>query len=573
MRRTIRKRPAKVLAGIVLAGLAAAWAVGQVLDRHETMGRDSYEVKNMTQKMKTACVGRFLIDLPEDAQIELARPRIDGFEIAASEESYVDFQDRIAAREAQIRSTADRHGSDKNLESVKEIKTVNGLTGKIFVHGRTISEGTQANGLELEHYRYEGVTLEASVHSKGISVDLAAENYDSNSLENLPRLVAQLETNPENLPPAEPAFCIGRAYFRDPLRADQGESVMMVARLPAYPDVEFTLMLAAGTAPDEKGLIERTEESYERLSGSDKMRISTLRSQQRVIGALSGDEVAARVIEENHATVYSFWWEVNGTAEDVMAPHLSFTMDTGKSDHGPVPSSLSEGAAIELWDKVSSSIRARPTEAPREQAAIPTTTPIGTYAWAGEPCPQSGWWECSDGGNGVGVLGGERQHIRQGERMPQALLLPPQALWQKLRGLQPSYESKARTAWKLIDKRARNRLTPAVALAKATVVVPALAPIPCVIGASGVPVGSLIATGLPCPASGWWRCEDANALDGTRWFASGNLLPPATFLIPSRVFGRPASRAVSVERRSTWRLMRPADGLDAPVSDQPGDTV
>lgn len=80
----------------------------------------------MTQKMKTACVGRFLIDLPQDAQIELARPRIDGFEIAATEESYINFHDRMAEREAQIRATPDRHGGDGNLESVKEVKTANG---------------------------------------------------------------------------------------------------------------------------------------------------------------------------------------------------------------------------------------------------------------------------------------------------------------------------------------------------------------------------------------------------------------------------------------------------------------
>ena len=561
MKLSIRKRPARVLAGIVIAGLAAAWAVGQVLDRHVTTGRDRDEVMRMTQKMKTACVGRFLIDLPQDAQIELARPRIDGFEIAATEESYINFHDRMAEREAQIRATPDRHGGDGNLESVKEVKTANGLTGMIFVHGRTVSEGTQANGLELEHYRYEGVTVEASVHGKGISIDLTAENYDPEHIENLPRLVAQLETNPDNQTPAEPAFCIGRAYFRDPLVAEQNESIMMVARLPTYPDIEFTLMLAAGTTPDTKGLLERTAESYERLSAGDKLRVSTLRSNQRTIGTLAGDEVAERVIEENHAIVYSFWWEVIGTADDVMVPHLSFTMDTGKGDHGPVPSSLSEGAAIELWDKISSSIRTRPTEVLREQTAQTAATPIGTYAWAGERCPQSGWWECRDGGNGVSVLGGERQHIRQGERMPQALLLPTQALWQKLRGLQPSFESKSRTAWKLVDKRVRSRVVPALSLAKATVVIPAANLIPCVIEAAGAAVGSLVATGAPCPASGWWRCEDANALDGTRWFARGNLLPPATFVVPSRVFGRSANRTASIERRSAWRLMRVTDVL------------
>jgi len=571
VRRTIRKVPAIALAGIVIAGLAAAWAVAQVMDRHETVGRDRHEVARMTQKMKTACVGRFLIDLPEDAQIELARPRVDGFEIAATEESYINFQDRMAQREAQIKAMPDRHGGDKNLEAVKEVKTASGLIGKIFVHGRTVSEGTQANGLELEHYRHEGVAVEALVHGKGISIDLAAENYDPEYMDSLPRLVAQLEANPNDQAPAEPGFCFGRAYFRDPILADQGESIMMVARLPTYPDVEFTLMLAAGTTPDGKGLLERTAESYENLPASDKMRISTIRANQRTIGMLAGDEVVERVVEENHAIVYSFWWEVTGTEDDVMAPHLSLTMDTGKSSHGPVSSSLSQGAAIELWERISSSIRTRPAEVHRQQAAQPATTPIGAYAWAGERCPQSGWWECSDGGNGVGILGGERQHIRQGDRMPQALLLPPQALWQKLRGLQPSFESKTRTAWRLVDKRSRGRVVPTLALAKATVLAPATNSTPFALDIEPQPVGSLTTTGQPCPANGWWRCEDANALDGTRWFARGTVLPPATFTVPQKVFGRSAHRTASIERRSAWRLMRLADVPELGEPGQSGD--
>jgi hypothetical protein len=74
-----------------------------------------------------------------------------------------------------------------------------------------------------------------------------------------------------------------------------------------------------------------------------------------------------------------------------------------------------------------------------------------------------------------------------------------------------------------------------------------------------VPVGSFAATGLPCPASGWWRCEDPRALDGTRWFASGSLLPSATFAVPAGAFGRSAHSPRSIERRGAWRLVRLAD--------------
>lgn len=165
------------------------------------------------------------------------------------------------------------------------------------------------------------------------------------------------------------------------------------------------------------------------------------------------------------------------------------------------------------------------------------------------------------------MLGGQRQYISKGERMPQALLLPPQTLWEKLRGMQPSYESTTQTSWKLVDKRSRKRVASPLPLARAVPATPA-APAniatagigPSVMEDQGVAVGSFAATGVPCPASGWWRCEDPRALDGARWFARGSLLPSATFAVPPGAFGRSTTEARSIERRGAWRLVRLADG-------------
>jgi hypothetical protein len=110
--------------------------------------------------------------------------------------------------------------------------------------------------------------------------------------------------------------------------------------------------------------------------------------------------------------------------------------------------------------------------------------------------------------------------------MPQTLLPPPQTLWEKARGLQSSFESKAPTGWKLVDKRSRKRVAPAVPLDQAKAVAPSA--IAATADASAVDppsIGSYVTTGTPCPASGWWRCEESHALDGTRWFAQGSLLP------------------------------------------------
>jgi len=157
--------------------------------------------------------------------------------------------------------------------------------------------------------------------------------------------------------------------------------------------------------------------------------------------------------------------------------------------------------------------------------------------------------------------------------MPQALLLPQPTVWQRVRGLQPSYESRSPTRWRLADKRHRPRApvhaAPAAAMTglAAPARVPDLAPLDAsVLGpglatglehgvTSGVTpetdlmphrdalIGSVAPSSAPCPASGWWRCDDSDALDGTRWFAAGSLLPRASF-------------AQRVRRHSSWTLVR-----------------
>jgi hypothetical protein len=73
-----------------------------------------------------------------------------------------------------------------------------------------------------------------------------------------------------------------------------------------------------------------------------------------------------------------------------------------------------------------------------------------------------------------------------------------------------------------------------------------------------VAVGTDARTGEACPASGWWRCSETHALDGTRWFPRGSTLPAATFQVPAGLFGRSAGPEV-IQRRSTWQLMRLAE--------------
>ena len=569
MKRWAQRRPAQLLAGIVLAGLAATWAVGEVLDQQEMTTQDRHEVARMTHKMKTICIGRFLVDMPEETRVSLANARIDGFNVSAFKETSEAFHKRLVEREAQVIGKPDRLGGNSNLESERRVHSGTGLMGKIFVHSRNVLEGTAAKGLDTEYFRYENVALEGLVHADGISIDLFADEYDPGQTDNLARLISQLVPNADNPIPSEPGFCIDHAYFRDPLTPVQNETITMFADLPSHPDVAFMVILAAGRKPEKHGLIERKAASRSRMPLSERMHFRKLRAAPREIGGVPGEEVVESVTEVNDAAVHTFWWEVDGTESNVFIPHVVFKMTTGNSSDGPVPSSLSDAAGLALWDAITSSIRIRPGEDKTDAQPKPAPTALGANASAGERCPQSGWWLCRDAGAGIAVLGGRQQYIDAGRTMPQALLLPRQTLWDRIRGLQPSFESTTRTSWTLADRRLRERQS-----------------VPCLPAASAAPagaeslrsngdmpgeheaaVGTQACTGYPCPASGWWRCEQPDALDGPRWFARGSTLPPATFAAASSVFHRPGDDAESTQRHETWRLLRIAG---APQQGEPG---
>jgi hypothetical protein len=124
-------------------------------------------------------------------------------------------------------------------------------------------------------------------------------------------------------------------------------------------------------------------------------------------------------------------------------------MQTGVADNaaGATKASLTDEEAIAVWDKITNTIRVRPTGPAAAKRADPDPAlPLGELAATGRICPQTGWWE--SGRSGV-IEGGRRQHIKAEERMPHVVSLGEPSVWQKLKGERPSYRTA--TVWKLVS--------------------------------------------------------------------------------------------------------------------------
>ncbi len=416
---------------------------------------DRYSVAKLTEQMKTACVGRFLIDVPASMEFSYSHAYVAGFWISAQEETQQAFDARVQARQVEIESAPDSPGR-KNLERAEDYRN-NGFTGKIFRYGREITKGEE-NGKPVD---WVNVKLEAYVHLNGVSFDFKApDGYDAEKTANLPKLLDKLRLVPQKEIPGAAGFCFGLGMFVDPLPADDTEGIAVLAGFPDHPDLALALNTRAGTKPDKEGRLERDAAVDAEMPLWLRPLMDKLRKGKRNIHGIEGDEVAEKWRELNFVHTYGFNWEVNGTESDVFVPFMHLEMSTGHPVNAgarPVSTFLGEEALIQLWDKISSSIRVRPTGPLSGKPAAPPGPQPGDTASAGDACPGTGWWQCREGDNGARVAGGRRQFLTKGQRMPQALLSRPQSLWNKLRGVQASYRLDQTTVWTLVDRRRQAR--------------------------------------------------------------------------------------------------------------------
>jgi len=342
------------------------------VERREEMGA----VTGLTSKMKSVCVGRFLVDVPVDARVSLQLASVDGFELGRVDESTDLFLSRLRTRESILGAKPNMFGNG-NIESSMEIRHAR-FYGKVFVHSRYRGYSVEND----QRVYFETISAEGHVHKEGVSYRFVANVYDPAQVKVIPALLTRLTNRAEAELPTESGFCIGGAMIRDPHDRDRSENIAMSANPPGHPDLGI-LFWTNNAKIKGRTLLERHRAAMTPLT---RARARTLREGIRTINGCAGEEVAIKVTELNFAKVFGFAWETPGSDRNVFVPHLSLEMDSGMSPRAggkPVQSSPSEAAMRALWDKISSSVRLRPTHhvnTPRTDAPLALPGPSPTVA-------------------------------------------------------------------------------------------------------------------------------------------------------------------------------------------------
>jgi hypothetical protein len=400
-------------------------------------------------KTKTVCFGRFMVDVPASATVVWGEADVPlGVSV---------YPNGIAEVKALAQKFIDELKSEKaiNHDDVPLLLSVDDVVqpeGKMVIG----YEDFQAiNGLKINGY--------FKLNNDGVVIDTRPLRDDKDeTIALITSIARRLEQRAENEVPTEAGNCIEHAFLPDEPGTEKeprAELVRLGFRLKEFPDTHLSIFVGPSnpqyTESDSLEWRLNRLEKNQRAQDPNNPLVKTKdlrRGARQIHDWLNGFEALSRTPEQPEIhSIHDFAMDFRGVPLDPLKPYAEIQMQTGVSNNaaGATKASLTDEEAIAVWDKITSTIRVRPTGA----AAVKTAEtgsgprlPFGELAATGRTCPQTGWWVPDESKDNQGD---RRQHIKAGERMPHVVSLGEPSVWQKIKGERPSYRTA--TVWKLVS--------------------------------------------------------------------------------------------------------------------------
>lgn len=314
----------------------------------------------LTQSMKTQCVGRYLVDLPDsfnwlDPNITLYYGRDENFKTLdvnvlddkATSESVVK---EIAARATKISAeTLDKTGKSTLLAQVKE--------GDGGVMLRYYSD---SSGVGIDHQLHLLIG-HAHVLIKGSSYEGVSEDKEDLSPAVEARML-KLATHIHPIGDPEktgPGFCLGGVVIDSDNDYEQGTLYFGKGQGKSKMTLEV----------DTSSFKERDSTAPDLLHRGDKFMsfvtsLKTLRKGTLTLGGMPAQEVLTTTKVDGKDAQF-FVSETNAPDSSVVKHKLHFEFQAGRADGGTAdaPSPLTDNEAVGLWDAIMKSVRPRPNAA------------------------------------------------------------------------------------------------------------------------------------------------------------------------------------------------------------------
>lgn len=403
----------------------------------------------MFEKTKTVCFGRFMVDVPASTTVAWGRQSVP-----LSVTVYPNGMNEVRAM------------AEKFIEELKAEKAIylNDIPLLISVTDINQPEGKIVTGYEgfeaLGELRINGYFR---LGNDGVIVESRPlEEWKDEVIADISSIARRLRHKVEHEIPTEPGNCIEHAFLPDKPgaeKANEGELINIGFRLKEFPDTHFSISIRPSNPhySESNTLKWQLERLEKRLRAEDPkhIRLKTKyfrRGPRQIHEWKDGFEGLSRSPDQpNIHGIHDFGMDFQGVPHDPLKPFALIMMQTGVANNaaGATKPSLTDEEAIAVWDKITSTIRVRPigTAAVKSAGADPQPRlPLGELAATGRTCPQTGTWEASEPS---GMQSSRRRYMKAGETMPRVAVPGTPSLWQKLKGVRPSYQ--VATVWKLID--------------------------------------------------------------------------------------------------------------------------
>ena len=323
------------------------------------MSQTSARIEELFTNTKTICIGRFLIDVPQHVEVVYG-PSYLPWPITSYPGKGKDIDVLVSERLGEIEE--EKFSASGPLIARESFvgKVINGvLSTQKIVFG--VSKGSS------RIYRIDSyINLNGDLfvqQADPISAEKDAAVHDLNSTASLLRRRSELEV------PLEPGVCIEAGFISYPSTAEY-EAVNLGLRLLDFPDVHFSLSATKKNKFVESDALEPRVRQAEKIANRSEnstwySRIKTLRQGPRDIAKWRGFEMLARKPAQVHeGESHEFVFVSQGQPKNALLPVLELELHTGveKNQIGGTKPSLEDDEAVAIWDRLTTSIRMRPTD-------------------------------------------------------------------------------------------------------------------------------------------------------------------------------------------------------------------
>ena len=423
-------------------------------DRTPKMNNIPPKIEALFKTTRPVCFGRFMIDVPEKAEV------IWG--VASIPYDFRVYPNQGYMIKAEIKAKIDKITSEKHQKEpsmlVEVVDSVN-EDSKIVVGYENVFD---KNILQFHSY----IRLDKTAFVQ--SIPRAVVNNEERKtiiLEKLLSIAQRLRLRSETEIPEEQGICVEEGFISSPL--DYYHEVIQVGfRFPEYPDVTFSIETYSMDKPSRDdtlaAALARGEADASRAGQSSLFsRIKQLRMGDRVIGQWEGAEGLLHLPSGGREPeTHEFLFKTPGVGMDLLRPAVTLKLYTGvvENTRAAVQPSLTDDEAIAMWDKLTSTIRVRPVkENPSDGKPKPENTPPAPEHGAkapkdfprklatGETCPKTGPWRCVEDGN--------THNFAEGQRMPAAYFYKPATgLLNRIKGVKEVFSHTGPGHWEWVGE-------------------------------------------------------------------------------------------------------------------------